>query len=136
MKLAIKPTSAKPLNEYRLTDWLPRIAHEHSQRFGVLSGAAQNHAALTCRDYAGVILPLRSQRSSQVCSSFQRNTCPLINRQLRSSFAIASMSAGANSLPMTPRRLLSMFRGFAERSEEHTSELQSLRHLVCRLLLE
>src|SRR5258705_4292020 len=25
---------------------------------------------------------------------------------------------------------------FAERSEEHTSELQSLRHLVCRLLLE
>src|SRR5438045_5703031 len=27
-------------------------------------------------------------------------------------------------------------RGFDTRSEEHTSELQSLRHLVCRLLLE
>src|SRR5205814_9863562 len=27
-------------------------------------------------------------------------------------------------------------RGNAGRSEEHTSELQSLRHLVCRLLLE
>src|ERR1035441_10211268 len=27
-------------------------------------------------------------------------------------------------------------RFFTERSEEHTSELQSLRHLVCRLLLE
>src|ERR1035441_2634098 len=26
--------------------------------------------------------------------------------------------------------------GWARRSEEHTSELQSLRHLVCRLLLE
>src|SRR5258705_9790998 len=26
--------------------------------------------------------------------------------------------------------------GVARRSEEHTSELQSLRHLVCRLLLE
>src|SRR5438045_7364248 len=26
--------------------------------------------------------------------------------------------------------------GRAKRSEEHTSELQSLRHLVCRLLLE
>src|SRR5262245_46425780 len=25
---------------------------------------------------------------------------------------------------------------FLDRSEEHTSELQSLRHLVCRLLLE
>src|SRR5947199_9441596 len=27
-------------------------------------------------------------------------------------------------------------RGIDQRSEEHTSELQSLRHLVCRLLLE
>src|SRR5262245_62798147 len=27
-------------------------------------------------------------------------------------------------------------RATANRSEEHTSELQSLRHLVCRLLLE
>src|SRR5438045_6889172 len=27
-------------------------------------------------------------------------------------------------------------RGTQSRSEEHTSELQSLRHLVCRLLLE
>src|SRR5258705_2769516 len=27
-------------------------------------------------------------------------------------------------------------RGRERRSEEHTSELQSLRHLVCRLLLE
>src|SRR5947199_3628858 len=28
------------------------------------------------------------------------------------------------------------FVGYRTRSEEHTSELQSLRHLVCRLLLE
>src|ERR1039458_10744312 len=28
------------------------------------------------------------------------------------------------------------WRTFDDRSEEHTSELQSLRHLVCRLLLE
>src|SRR5438045_4632115 len=28
------------------------------------------------------------------------------------------------------------FQILTERSEEHTSELQSLRHLVCRLLLE
>src|SRR5205814_9156741 len=33
------------------------------------------------------------------------------------------------------RWLLAACRGKA-RSEEHTSELQSLRHLVCRLLLE
>src|SRR5258705_11894997 len=30
----------------------------------------------------------------------------------------------------------SCWRSRAPRSEEHTSELQSLRHLVCRLLLE
>src|SRR3712207_8510091 len=29
-----------------------------------------------------------------------------------------------------------LFRGAAERSEEHTSELQSRQYLVCRLLLE
>src|ERR1035441_10739559 len=37
-------------------------------------------------------------------------------------------------------RLATVFRSarpvFRSRSEEHTSELQSLRHLVCRLLLE
>src|SRR5471030_776584 len=39
-----------------------------------------------------------------------------------------------------PRRLVKFSRGSGpprgSRSEEHTSELQSLRHLVCRLLLE
>src|SRR5437899_8474507 len=33
-------------------------------------------------------------------------------------------------------RHLGAVGGRVERSEEHTSELQSLRHLVCRLLLE
>src|SRR5205814_3619171 len=37
--------------------------------------------------------------------------------------ASRSTAKGATALPRTPR------------SEEHTSELQSLRHLVCRLLL-
>src|SRR5258705_6717391 len=37
----------------------------------------------------------------------------------------------------TPRRSqISSVRLEKQRSEEHTSELQSLRHLVCRLLLE
>src|ERR1035441_8945901 len=35
-----------------------------------------------------------------------------------------------------PRGMLGMKWPFLSRSEEHTSELQSLRHLVCRLLLE
>src|SRR5205814_5102235 len=41
--------------------------------------------------------------------------------------------------PITPSTsLMEAYKEYAERyrSEEHTSELQSLRHLVCRLLLE
>src|SRR5437899_6842546 len=37
----------------------------------------------------------------------------------------------ANAINLVPSAI-----GVACRSEEHTSELQSLRHLVCRLLLE
>src|SRR5258705_9919230 len=59
--------------------------------------------------------------------------------------------SSSNAIYVTPRRR-SLHRGarirkrpprpptpktrIAARSEEHTSELQSLRHLVCRLLLE
>src|SRR5262245_62651346 len=39
---------------------------------------------------------------------------------------------GSRLRPRPDRVALSLL----ERSEEHTSELQSLRHLVCRLLLE
>src|SRR5262245_64295473 len=44
----------------------------------------------------------------------------------------ARSSASDRSGPRRPPSPTVMFR----RSEEHTSELQSLRHLVCRLLLE
>src|SRR5262245_63090062 len=41
----------------------------------------------------------------------------------------------AHALEEVQRRRLAT-KPTASRSEEHTSELQSLRHLVCRLLLE
>src|ERR1039458_6907008 len=59
--------------------------------------------------------------------------------------ASAASTAGALPAMTTPAlAVLSAFRklrrcclwGSVARSEEHTSELQSLRHLVCRLLLE
>src|SRR5262245_1230315 len=37
---------------------------------------------------------------------------------------------------VTPAVVAELRRAVEDRSEEHTSELQSLRHLVCRLLLE
>src|SRR5258705_9952647 len=55
-------------------------------------------------------------------------------------------NGGADPLRRERARLLAVARGAfciggahpfrRDRSEEHTSELQSLRHLVCRLLLE
>src|SRR5437899_4226806 len=41
-----------------------------------------------------------------------------------------------SATPARGLRTSSPFRACTSRSEEHTSELQSLRHLVCRLLLE
>src|SRR5262245_63805808 len=48
------------------------------------------------------------------------------------------MSSGSSDASSTtnPARQLSAPQMPYARSEEHTSELQSLRHLVCRLLLE
>src|SRR5439155_1913137 len=54
----------------------------------------------------------------------------------------APMAAAASALPnatrgcLNPRRPCHDCRAGAARSEEHTSELQSRGHLVCRLLLE
>src|SRR5258705_9044378 len=45
-------------------------------------------------------------------------------------------SIGCSRSRTAPRRLSLPGSRRRTRSEEHTSELQSLRHLVCRLLLE
>src|SRR5690348_17397967 len=57
------------------------------------------------------------------------------------SFELAARGAQVTGLDMDPHylrqaRWAAERLGFADRSEEHTSELQSPVHLVCRLLLE
>src|SRR5437899_4771260 len=52
-------------------------------------------------------------------------SCKVSDLSLLTLLPCSSKRAGAITMFSTPRR-----------SEEHTSELQSLRHLVCRLLLE
>src|SRR5947199_141556 len=47
-----------------------------------------------------------------------------------------ALSFGASALVLREAGDRAGLFGSASRSEEHTSELQSLRHLVCRLLLE
>src|SRR5258708_31768172 len=58
----------------------------------------------------------------------------------RSGFRLAPRSSGGPKTcaraPPTAYRCPSRWRARASRSEEHTSELQSPDHLVCRLLLE
>src|SRR5205814_7261558 len=67
-----------------------------------------------------------------------RAASPIVARSAgdRRSVPIAAASADAEcagtSTPISPSTTTSG----VPRSEEHTSELQSLRHLVCRLLLE
>src|SRR5205823_12993902 len=60
--------------------------------------------------------------------------CPLAVRH-RSNFCFAAASFGSTARTCSSREPASTYRFFA-RSEDHTSELQSLAYLVCRLLLE
>src|SRR5262245_65754466 len=58
---------------------------------------------------------------------------------LHDALPISRAGAAALGAPAPPgacRRCGTRSRARRQRSEEHTSELQSLRHLVCRLLLE
>src|SRR5258708_18892574 len=50
--------------------------------------------------------------------------------------AAAGLPAPAGPSPEASQWLRALTTGLRQRSEEHTSELQSPDHLVCRLLLE
>src|SRR5690348_17625571 len=64
-----------------------------------------------------------------------RSTCPPCPRRCA---ALGCTSRRTGTAPSSPRRISpgSSTGGRRRRSEEHTSELQSPVHLVCRLLLE
>src|SRR5205814_8823208 len=70
-------------------------------------------------------------RSRPASGSWARGSRPR-SRSRRARWWAAASSSRA---PSTPRRARRCASG-SSRSEEHTSELQSLRQLVCRLLLE
>src|SRR5438046_6294962 len=58
---------------------------------------------------------------------------PRSRQGLRGSFAVRGRLRDPDCVPFVETKDLT---GFHVRSEEHTSELQSLTNLVCRLLLE
>src|SRR5205814_9992684 len=74
--------------------------------------------------------PSPTRRSSDLVAGHEQGGLPLAHPRGRNRLQGRERAAGGayGGAPNGGRQL--------ERSEEHTSELQSLRHLVCRLLLE
>src|SRR5947199_1655923 len=63
-------------------------------------------------------------------------TTEIYTLSLHDALPISSSATSRGMPPSTAMASPRCPRRFSTRSEEHTSELQSLRHLVCRLLLE
>src|SRR5205814_10065463 len=63
-------------------------------------------------------------------------TTEIYTLSLHDALPIYALAAGIVAGTAAPRANPTLRAAAAQRSEEHTSELQSLRHLVCRLLLE
>src|SRR5262245_29562517 len=74
--------------------------------------------------------------TSTIISGIVSTLTPVITQFLLFFFAMIFWMLYANKVKGDIARLFSDDRARQARSEEHTSELQSLRHLVCRLLLE
>src|SRR5205814_5554306 len=91
-------------------------------------------------------LPIIHSREEAVGDAFRRETLDLefANGERRRYERLHSRGHGAVMIAAIPepgtvlliREYAAGVHRYELRSEEHTSELQSLRHLVCRLLLE
>src|SRR5438045_5422554 len=91
------------------------------------------------------LFPYTTLFRSRQCDVAESNTLKNKNRPPGTEQSPITSSPGCRSPPdrMQPcspcraiRQSAGQNNGSPLRSEEHTSELQSLRHLVCRLLLE
>src|SRR5205814_9687259 len=103
-----------------------------SNRYSTVAPAAGTNntiaAAATARLLTNTIIPPRKRRAS-LAAKFRLRAEGEASRDAKRERALWHRRATRPD----PDLGLLLRRG---RSEEHTSELQSLRHLVCRLLLE
>src|ERR1035438_5649427 len=110
-------------------------------RFGVCQWAsAPQHPSIRGKPFGGVMAARAHMNATPACLKLREpKNAPVLsppsrmavthNRHLRLTSRVrGSVPSGFHRCPWLPRP--------PRRSEEHTSELQSLRHLVCRLLLE
>src|SRR5690348_17826176 len=80
--------------------------------------------------------PYCSPDRGQTRSGFNRSPALLIQPILRAGLPAISANAGTSLVTTAPAPMKQYSASECPRSEEHTSELQSPVHLVCRLLLE
>src|SRR3989441_4911242 len=86
--------------------------------------------------------PTASSKYSSCLASSSSSSDQLSGRRNSSIFSMmvrrtwSSCSEDVSAFPSSWKTATSPFSRCSERSEEHTSELQSLAYLVCRLLLE
>src|ERR1035438_511733 len=76
---------------------------------------------------------VQSTIARRVTAALNRSVCPINHAASRPPFTARRR---ASIEPCDATKSTARSKSSASRSEEHTSELQSLRHLVCRLLLE
>src|ERR1035441_4573960 len=108
------------------------IKGEGYQAVSVNSPAAVIHE-VESRDFDAVLMDLNYTRDT---TSGQEGL-DLLNRiqVLDTTLPVIVMTAWG-SVELAVEAMRRGARDFIQKSEEHTPELQSLRHLVCRLLLE
>src|SRR6185437_14660998 len=86
--------------------------------------------------------PSRAASASRRCTlptrltSPDSDTSPIAHSVLGSAISLAAEAIASSTARSTDGSVILMPPTLAARSEEHTSELQSLAYLVCRLLLE
>src|ERR1039458_1623516 len=105
-------------------------AEIHRRQFCIAAGSFLNHQ------------PQRARRYTKASTRWRFPSCSFV------SFVVKALLSASTDPPARGRRVLENILPVPDilwrrlrtwhrpRSEEHTSELQSLRHLVCRLLLE
>src|SRR5262249_62064526 len=105
----------------KMRDWWAHHHHE-SQR------AMSLHDSVECHEVRDVACPVVVWRCRKLHEHWQRERCDLFPKRPEGRVIDVAV------VPM-PREIVRIVQALEPRSEEHTSELQSLTNLVCRLLL-
>src|ERR1035441_10780177 len=108
---------------------LPQRLHDYTILQVAVSNGSKAPYIIRPEDFTYVRLD-----GSVLRASAARVVVTLLEEKGSASDVIKLVTSYENSIYGNQK--LKSTNGYEQRSEEHTSELQSLRHLVCRLLLE